>query len=237
MPSSLSIMVAATLTLLTPSCTATQPPAPAEAGEVVFEGGLQELLPHHDGDQLVHRTQREGRTSVTVERITAKDGGDFILDTTLDGKAIGRMHWRDDGAAILLVSETFLDGNFLVYSPPLVYLRTPVRNGVLQSNAKIQVVRISDSKVLATGSAEQKMAVKQAASPPGSRDIEVRMERDIRLSKGPFHLVSTIRITPGIGEVAADSTLNGSIAIHSELLCATIGGRRIGDCGDMLPAK
>ncbi len=65
------------------------------------------------------------------------------------------------------------------------------------------------------------------------RGVVLRTVRSLQFPEGTVELNTTLLLVPGIGEVSSDGSASGAPAVHRTLACATIGGRRVGDCRNL----
>jgi hypothetical protein len=216
--------------VLAGGCAAHRVASTTPAGQELFAGDLQELAPHHDGDEWTYRVTGNGLLDgVYVERVSAASpGGEFVAETTKDGKRMSRMQLRSDGKSIVVEShqQDFL-GLRSVYDPPLPYISVPLRAGTTSAEGRVHLVHI-DGQPIADCTIEVTQTV-SAASPGTNADFEVQSEH--RLSMGDERMVdhTTTWFRRGVGEVYSESTSNGT-TVRVGLICAKVGGQNIGAC-------
>jgi hypothetical protein len=201
---------------------------------------LQELAPHADGDHFVYVWKQvldDGavRAGIHVEHLTALDNGDFEVTLSEDGAVIGYTRFRDDGHALLLLSETLGRNVRLSYDPPLPQLDTPLYAGETRSTATVTVNNLKDDKLLDTLQVTQVVETRAATSVHTSlgdypHGVQVRTVRTLQFPDGPVELSSTAVLVPGIGEIRSEGAATGAAPLVRELACATIDGRHLGDC-------
>jgi hypothetical protein len=218
-------------------CAPRQPAAPAAPDVVLFSGTLQELAPHHDGDHFVYRTTSTGQPDrLSVEHLTVLDQpGEFAVNMTEDGVALGKIHLRDDGSSVTLISEGMLrEGVLMLYEVPLPSLSVPLHSGESKATSPVTLSHLSDGKLLGYGQAEQTVTARRVTASAGGDEFEIHIERTIELPKGSMHLSVTTWITPGVGETRSQGNVDGGVTFRRELICATVGGKRVGDCAGIM---
>jgi hypothetical protein len=175
------------------------------------------------------------RAGIHVEHFTSLDNGEFDVTLSEDGAVIGHTRFRDDGHALLLVSETLGRGLRLSYDPPLPQLDVPLYPGETHATATVTVIALDDDKQLETLPVTQ---VTQASPAPPvhlalgdyTHGVQLRTVRTLQFAEGPVELSSTAVLVPGIGEIRSEGAVTGAAPLVRELACATIGGRHIGNC-------
>ncbi|HUI26095.1 MAG TPA: hypothetical protein VL403_08415 [Candidatus Kryptonia bacterium] len=220
------------------ACSARRPATEPE--EILFNGTLQELAPHHNGDHFIYRVTATGRDdSLQVEHLTALDApGEFVVDMSENGTAIGRQHVRDDGAALLLMSEGLLAQDLIItYEQPLPSLAVPLATTPRRARSAVTFLR-GDGKVVAHGSVEQTVTAHRSTTGGAGAVFEVRTERTVVLLNRTMRLAVTTWLAPGMGEVRSEGSADGEPPVHRELLCAIIEGNRVGDkCDQIAPPQ
>jgi hypothetical protein len=200
---------------------------------------LQELTPHANGDHFVYVWKQVSggvvRAGIHVEHFTSLDNGEFDVTLSEDGALIGHTRFRDDGHALLLVSETFGRNLRLSYDPPLPQLHIPLYPGETRATATVTVSALDDDKHLDTLPVTQVLQASPAPAvhvPLGdyTHGVQVRTVRTLQFPEGPVELSSTALLVPGIGEIRSQGAATGASPLVRELACATIGGRHIGTC-------
>ena len=201
---------------------------------------LQELTPHADGDHFVYVWKQvlDGgvvRAGIHVEHLTSLDNGEFEVTLSEDGAAVGHSRFRDDGHALLLVSETFGRGLRLSYDPPLPQLDMPLYTGETHATAMVTVSALEGDKQVETLQVTQ--VVQASPAPPVhlplgdyTNGVQVRTVRTLQFAEGPVELTSTAVLVPDIGEIRSQGAVTGAATLLRELACATIDGRHIGNC-------
>jgi len=201
---------------------------------------LQELTPHADGDHFVYvwRQALDGgvvRAGIHVEHFTSLGNGAFDVTLSEDGAAIGHTRFRDDGHALLLVSETFGRNLRLSYDPPLPQLEMPLYPGETHATATVTVSTLDDDKHVETLQVTQ---VTQASPAPPihlrlgdyPHGVQLHTVRTLQFPEGPVDLTSTALLVSELGEIRSEGAMTGTPPLVRELACATIGGRHIGNC-------
>lgn len=201
---------------------------------------LQEIAPHGDGDHFVYVWKQVGeggevRAGIHVEHLTSLDNGELEVTLSEDGVVVGHTRFRDDGHALLLVSETLGRDLQLSYDPPLPQLDTPLYAGETHATATATLSGLDDDKQVGTLEVTQVVQASPATSvhallgdyPQG---VQVRTVRTLQFPDGPVELSSTAVLVPGIGEIGSEGTATGAPPLMRELACATIGGRHVGNC-------
>ena len=201
---------------------------------------LQELTPHANGDHFVYvwRQVLEGgevRAGIHVEHLTSLDNGEYDATLSEDGAVIGHTRFRDDGHALLLVSETLGRNLRLSYDPPLPQLDVPLYAGETRATATVTVSALDDDQHVETLQVTQ---VVQASPAPAvhlplgdyTHGVQLRTVRTLQFVEGPVELTSTAVLVPDIGEIRSEGAATGAPPLVRELACATIGGRHIGNC-------
>jgi hypothetical protein len=217
------------------SCTPTLP-RPAQP----LATSLQDISPHADGDHFVYVWKQvldDGsvRAGVQVEHMTALDNGEFEVTLSEDGAVIGYTRFRDDGHALLLLSETLGRNLQLSYDPPLPQIATPLYPGETRFTATATITVLKDNRRLETLEVTQVVQV-GAAAPVHStladypHGVQVSTIRTLEFSDGQVELTNTAVLVPGIGEVRSAGAATGIASLQRELACATIGGQHIGNC-------
>lgn len=203
---------------------------------------IQELAPHHDRDHFVYLVERPGPdgfrpSSLQVEHVTRLEHPeDFEVALSEDGMPTGRVHMRDDGQTLWLLSEDdFARGVRMSYEPPLAYFRVPLFPGESLSEGEVRIRRLADGQ--AVGTMRIVHRVKASAAGPGqwlsgayTGGVHLRMERSLSGTDGNIDLASTTVLVPGIGDVRSEGSLGGEVALRRTLACALVGNRSIGDC-------
>jgi hypothetical protein len=209
----------------------------------LYTGSLQEIAPFHDGDHYVYRATRAGEDwAVQVEHVKALDKpGEFLINLTENGSLIAQMHVRESATAASIVSVVYpeQDAGFL-FTQPLPVVEVPLRREVLRSDSTVTVWRLSDGKTLDRGDAYQTVTSEPATAERADvspAEFELQTERTLHFRAGALHSHATAWVARGIGEVRSDDVVQGVPALHRELVCAIVGGRRIGDCGALLSPK
>jgi hypothetical protein len=215
------------------------------AGPTPLATSLQGLVPHADGDHLVYLWSRPDErggvdAGIQVERVTAAGpAGEFEVTTSEDGIAVARSWLRDDGHALLLLSEDFGPGERLRYVPPLLQLEMPLVPGERRAAATAEVTRRGDDEHPGSLQVTQVVRVSAAAAVHTalgdfSDAVSVQTVRSVHTPEGIIELSSSMVLVPGIGEVVADGQASGAAPLHRELACARISGRSIGDCHNLI---
>jgi len=223
------------------ACAAERPAPPGG----ILATSLQELVPHNDRDHFVYAFVRtlDGRffgDGIQVEHVSAlQSPGEFEVTLSENGIASGRVHIRDTGSAIMLLSEDDLSrGIRLTYDPPLPYLEAPVVSGEQHAESTASITRLTDGEP--AGSLQVAQMVRASAAPPGrtilgryTGGVAIHTVRTLQSPDGQIDLSTTLVLVSGLGEVQSDGIVPGAPALHRELACATLDGRRIGDCRDL----
>jgi hypothetical protein len=202
---------------------------------------LQELAPHADGDHFVYVWQQvlnggAVRAGIHVEHVTRLDNGEFEVTLSEDGMVIGHTRFRDDGHALLLLSETLGRSLRLSYDPPLPQLTVPLYTGETRSSS-IATVTLADDGEQQLDTLQVTQVVQASAAPrvhsrlgDYAHGVQVRTTRTLQFPDGPVELSSTTVMVPDIGEIRSEGTASGAPQLVRELACATISGRHIGNC-------
>ena len=215
------------------------------AGPKPLATSLQELAPHVAGDHFVYLWQRpDGRggldAGIQVERVTAAGAaGEFEVTASEDGVTVARSRLRDDGNALLLLSEDFGPGERVRYDPPLPQLEMPLVPGERRVSATAEVTRLSDQQRTGSLAVTQVVRVSEATAVDCvlgtfGNAVAVHSVRSVHTPEGIVELSSAVVLVPGIGEVVADGQVSGSAPLHRELACARISGRPIGNCHNLI---
>ena len=231
----LFLVVTAAVLLCLAACT----PAVCRAPQPLATS-LQEFLPHADRDHFVyvwHQVVRPGtvRAGIHVEHLTLMDNGEFDITLSEDGVVIGHTRFRDNGGALLLVSETLGRDLRLSYDPPLPQVEVPLYAGETSATATATVSPADDDTHVARLEVTQVVQASAASpvrSPLGelAHGVQLRTVRTLQFPEGPIVLTSTAVLVPGIGEIRSEGTATGAAPLYRELVCATIGGHPIGNC-------
>jgi hypothetical protein len=222
--------------LLFAGCAAHAPPAADARGEVLYDGTLQELVPHHDGDEFVYRISGTAAPDlIFVQRVSAPaDGGDVLVTLSQDGRddAIAvATNLRDDGHTLWIVREELRQMDLvLVYTEPLPYLAVPVRAGVTETSSAVTLKRLSTGEVLGEGRAHQRLTIARGPAARGPDVIALGMERRLEMGNRTMNVKIGTWLKPGVGAIISEGANEGSPITRQELVCATVAGRRIGDC-------
>ena len=224
--------------LLVVACAACTPVARRQPQ--LLATSLQEIAPHGDGDHFVYvwkQVLQRGavRAGIHVEHVTALDHGEFDVTLSEDGAVIGHTRFRDDGHALLLLSETLGRSLRLSYDPPLPQIDTPLFAGESRTTATVTVNALEDDKQLETLEVTQVIQTGATAPVHSSlgdypHGIKVHTVRTLQFAEGPVELTSTMVLVPGIGEIHSEGTATGAPPLSRELACATIAGRHVGNC-------
>jgi hypothetical protein len=109
-------------------------------------------------------------------------------------------------------------------------LAAPLRRTVPPVTAAITVTRLSDGEVIGHGRVEQTTRVEPVV--PDERGVQfgIHMERTTTLPKRPWRFRVTTFVAPGVGEIWSEGRADDGPAFRRDILCATIGGRRVGEC-------
>jgi hypothetical protein len=201
---------------------------------------LQAIAPHADGDHFVYvwkQVVNGGivRAGIQVEHLTSIGNGEFEVTLSEDGAVIGHTRFRDDGHALLLMSETLGHGLRLSYDPPLPQLEVPLYAGATRATATATVSAVDTDTQLDTFPV---MQLVEASSAPRlqvqlgdyTNGVQIHTVRTLQFPKGPLEVSSTAVLVPGFGEMRSEGMATGVPRLVRELACATIGGRAIGNC-------
>jgi hypothetical protein len=209
---------------------------------------LQEIVPHADRDHFVYVWQRldGGRvvgSGIQVEHVTAVGNGEFEVLLSEEGIAVGRTRLRDTGGALLLVSEDDLtQGVRLAYDPPLTQLVVPLFAGQRPTSASVTITRLADGQVIGVFPVDQVITVKPGAaiqSPLGTfaHSVVVQEVRTLHIPERSAELTTTTVLVPGIGEISSVGSASGAPPLRRQLVCAIIGGRRVGNCEHLIQRR
>jgi len=203
---------------------------------------LQDIIPHGDRDHFVYVWERRSDgeplgTGIQVEHVTALDTpGEFEIALSEDAQATGRVRIRDDGKAIVLLTEDDLPrGIRLTYDPPLPYLEAPVRAGELNASSTANVTGLDDGAPIGSLRVTQTTQISALAHVHAllgdyTHAVAVRTVRNIQGAEGGIEMRMALVLVPGIGEISSDGTVAGAPALHRELACALVAGKPIGNC-------
>jgi hypothetical protein len=218
------------------ACAAQQASAPPPGGEVLFDGTLQELLPHHDGDEFVYRISGDGTPdTLVVQRISAPgDGGTVFATLGKQGPGEGVVvasELRDDGTTLWVVREEMRAMDLaLLYAQPLPYLKVPLRTGVTESRSPVTLQRLSTGEVVAKGQALQRVSVTRAPAEAGPEVLAIGVERHLDIGDKTVQTRSGSWLKPGIGTVLSQNASEAGPITRQQLVCARIQGKEIGNC-------
>ena len=127
------------------------------AKPIQLAASLDEFAPHADRDHFVFIWERIAggqrvAQGIQVEHVTASEtAGEFEVTLSEDGVPAGRLSIRDDGHALLLVSEDDLSrGIRFAYDPPLPQLTAPLFAGEQRAAAIATVSQLADGQPLGT---------------------------------------------------------------------------------------
>ncbi|MFI5364113.1 MAG: hypothetical protein ACHQ4J_00675 [Candidatus Binatia bacterium] len=207
----------------------------------VLASSLEELAPHADGDHFVYIWERfaDGQRlgeGIEVEHVSATGGGEFEVTVSEDGQPAGRLRVRDDGHALLLLSEDDLSRNMrLSYDPPLPQLTAPLLAAEQRSEATATVSRLADGHAVGTVRVTQITQARAAQDVHSSlgeykRGVLMHVVRTLYFSEGATELQSSMMLVPGIGEVRSEGAASGAPVLRRALACALIGGHSVGNC-------
>jgi hypothetical protein len=233
-------IAAAVLCLLVAACATKQPAMPPVSEEVLFTGALADLAPLQNGNHFVYRaTLKGGGTPLQVEHVSALETpGEFVVSTSEDGAAMGKIHLRVDGPRALMLSEGLAqDDLIVVYEQPLPSFAVPLTTTSLHSSSAVTLLRASTGTVTAHGHVEQTVTAHRAGPNAVGAAFTIYSERILQLPNRVMRLSATTWITPGIGEVRSEGSVDGTEMMRRELLCAIVAGKRVGDKCDQLGAK
>lgn len=205
------------------ACSARRDAAP-DAGAVLFDGGIAQLVPLHAGDWFVF-VAASGTRGEHLERseLAATERSDELLMTVRDGDTeVGRVQLRLGGDTVRVVSEMDVRSNIgAIYATPLPLFSVPVRENAHAASA-VTLVRVSDGGTVEEGKVELTIS---SSRDPKSGDIVSRVDRQLELPGGAVPSSHTMWIRPGVGEIATESANERRL-----LLCARIGGTPVGQC-------
>jgi hypothetical protein len=217
---------------------------PAELPHASLATSLQELVPHGDRDHFVYIWQRTANRKpiddgIQVEHVSARGKDEFEIVLSENGVGTGRVRIRADDRALLILGEDDLSrGIRLTYDPPLPYLEMPLVAGEHRATASAAVTDLTDGQAL--GTLQVTEVIQTQAAPPlltplgrCEHPVLVRAVRTLQGLQGQMELYTVTILAPGLGEVRSEGIASGAPAVYRELACATVGGRRIGDCGNL----
>jgi hypothetical protein len=215
------------------------------AKPIQLAASLDEFAPHADRDHFVFLWERIAggqrvAQGIQVEHVsTSETAGEFEVTLSEDGVPAGRLSIRDDGHALLLVSEDDLSrGIRFSYDPPLPQLTAPLFAGERRAAALATVRQLADGQPLGTVQVTQVTEAHAAPTvhtPFGEykHAVLLRTVRTLYFSEGITELQTSMVLAPGIGEVRSEGTASGAALLRRELACARIGGHAIGNCQDL----
>jgi hypothetical protein len=210
---------------------------------------LQELVPHSDRDHRVYVVEHPTEhgfapAALQVEHVTKLEtAGEFEVLLSEDGMATGRVHIRDDGKTLWLLSEDdFSRGLRMAYEPPLPYLSVPLFPGQQTTEASVTMRQLADGQ--SAGHMQVKQVTEVSAAPAGRwrsgvhpAGVQLRTARTLQSPEGSLDLSTTTLLIPGVGEIRSEGRVSDSPTMRRELACATIGNHSIGDCSALFQRK
>jgi hypothetical protein len=207
---------------------------------VLFAGPLQELVPHHDGDEYMYRVRAAGfPDSIVVQRVTVPRPGEIVVTLTKDNLALTQSYLRADAASLALVREELAtNGISLTYEEPLPYVAVPLLQGTTESHSPVVLRRLATGEILAKGSAEQRLTIERAPATPPLVLFALISDRRVTFGDRTIVAHTTTWMSPGVGPMLAE-VVSGGMPSRQELLCAFIEGKQIGTCpsGTTAPAE
>ncbi len=227
--------------LLLAGCAALQAhPQPPRLAET-----LQQIAPHADRDHFVYVWQRveAGQviaSGIQVEHVSALGEGEFEVLLSEDGTAVARTRFRDTGSSLLLEREEDLIRSLrLTYDPPLPQLTAPVIPGEQRASASVSLARLEDSQVVGVFPAQQEVRVSPGpavrfAFGNFGHSVLVQVSRTLQMPEESAELKSETLLVDAIGEVRSTGSASATQLLRRELVCAIIGGKRVGDCTDLI---
>jgi len=207
----------------------------------VLASSLEELAPHADRDHFVFiwerfaGSQRVGE-GIQVEHVSATGNGEFEVTVSEDGTPAGRLRVRDDGHALLLLSEDDTSRNMrLSYDPPLPQLTAPLIAGEEHAEAEATVSQLADGQAVGTIHVTQVTDFSAAPDVQSSlgefkHGVLMHAVRTLHFPEGVTELRTSMVLVPGIGEIRSEGTASGAPLLRRELACALIGGHSVGNC-------
>jgi hypothetical protein len=196
----------------------------AGSGTVLYEGGIQQLVPLHAGDWFLYNVVT-GTRGPHFERsdLSATARKDELLLTVHEGDAeVADIQLRIDGDAVRVVSERDLSQNIgAIYATPLPLFSVPVREHA-QAESTVQIVRLSDGVEIDHGHVELTITNMRD---PASGIIVSQVDRRLVVTGGDLPASHRMWIRPGVGQIGTESASE-----RRELVCAMIGGTAMGTC-------
>ena len=238
-----STVLVTVVVLLAAGC-APKKPAPAKrsvphpTAGVLFDGTVQELLPHHAGDEFVYRTTAPsgGEQLLTSHVASTQKPDEFVVTVSKGDQVLTQMHLHDDGHRLATLAELAPARNvILVYGDPLPIATLPLVAGEQRFESSVKLLRLSDGQPFTEGKVEQSMSARLASEPGAKGQLVIHYERAMTLPSGTMRSVSEMWIEPGVGEVRSETTIAGAPTQHRELVCAVIAGKHVGECPNPLP--
>ncbi len=211
---------------------------PHPTSGVLFEGTVQDLLPHHAGDEFVYRTTGPsgGEQLLTSHVASTAKPDEFVVTVSKGDQVLSQMHLHDDGHRLATLAELAPARNvILVYGDPLPIATLPLVAEEQRFESSVKLLRRSDGQLFSEGKVEQTMSARLASEPEAKGQVVIRYERAMTLPSGTMRSVSEMWIEPGVGEVRSETTMAGAPTQHRELVCAVIAGKRVGECPTAMP--
>jgi hypothetical protein len=226
-----SCITAAALCTLLAGCTARK--GAETATDVLFDGTLAELVPHHDGDEFIFRYSGGGTDNGFYVQNVSVSGGGREIETSLsaNGTLLSRTTFLAQGSTLAITREEFRTADLvLVYGEPMPAFSVPLRSGMTHTRTPVTLQRLSSGETLAEGEAVQRITVSRGPVETGLDTYALLTERRLQLGTRLMQMRSASLLKPGLGAVMSEGSADGGPVSRQELVCATIAGRRIGTC-------
>jgi hypothetical protein len=207
-----------------------------DQGELLFEGALDDLVPHDAGNRYVYRVSGGGREERIAISTTAalEKKGDFRVTVMEGDKMVNGMHMRDDGESILVVGEAYPESDLgFAYARPRPLVTAPLHGGQHKFTSRIRVWRPSDGHTVGHGQVDFTVSTDRAPSAEGDDQFLIRSEGIFRFHGRVVSNHSAVWLKPGIGYVRSETTTHGRPTEYHELICAQLRDEQFGDCTGM----
>ncbi len=214
-----------------PTATAVPQGTPTPEG-LLFDGLIEELIPHEAGDFLSYRVTRSSQsaTSTEVRRVVDQVGLIFVVETR-EGGSIEEEEFVDRGDELVLRATDDLDDNLETRcAPPLVQLISPMFSGeAFSTNSQCTLRTIPGGVFLGSVPQSNRVVpqdlVPSLTVPAGTYDNVIRLTSTFNFQGGVE--VNEFWIVPGIGIIRSVQETD-VVTVTRELVEGMIGGQPVG---------
>lgn len=206
-------------------------------GDVVFDGGVQDLFPCHDGDVIAYRVSGGPRSGeIMLSRIFAlPKAGEFRISNSFGDTVSEGLHLRVDGGDVLILSQVDAEQDFgVTYARPLPLLSFPLRAGITRFSTPVRIWRPSSGRTMGAGEVSIDLSIKEDSLEGYDRIYAATQAGAFKMLSQSVAVESTTWLAPGLGEVRGERVQEGSDTETFTLVCARIAGKDLVDCGPYL---